>query len=359
MTSDTSNNNSSMHPRNTYFNYTPNFLELAKNDEDLKSVLTNGGQNLDWDNPNTNFFLAKALMRNDYQLSLELPSNRLVPGIAGRENYVRWIEDLLCLSGLEKQTCLTTQTQINDVSKSNHVSLNNICGLDIGTGASCIYPLLGCRINKNWSFIATDIDDVSLQYALDNIDNNNLGDRIDLRQAEPHTFLIGNFDDDTAAQAQKNVDVTKKSKINQPILDFCMCNPPFFRDLDEASLHRRPGFEGALHEVVYDTQGWSSTMRSSFEDVAGLANIQILDDKKNAKSGKSLHNKGNTTVNNTIGGEVLFILGIIKDSLQLREKVTWYTSLVGKKSSLKVCLSSQAIDKLFTRFTICLVVAVR
>jgi hypothetical protein len=29
-----------------------------------------------------------------------------------------------------------------------------LCGQDVGTGASCIYPLLGTR-QRNWNFVAT------------------------------------------------------------------------------------------------------------------------------------------------------------------------------------------------------------
>jgi 23S rRNA A1618 N6-methylase RlmF len=71
-----------------------------------------------------------------------------------------------------------------------------------GTGASCIYPLLGCTLNKNWEFLATgkcltiqhllvriylnillyinelDIDEKAVKYAKDNVQRNNLDDRI-------------------------------------------------------------------------------------------------------------------------------------------------------------------------------------
>lgn len=46
-----------------------------------------------------------------------------------------------------------------------------------GTGASSIYPLLGTTLN-GWRFLATEIDDTSVQYALDNVSRNNLQDKI-------------------------------------------------------------------------------------------------------------------------------------------------------------------------------------
>jgi hypothetical protein len=59
--------------------------------------------------------------------------------------------------------------------------------LDIGVGASCIYPLLGFR-KFGWSFIGSDIDATSLQWARDNLSRNaSLGaeDNIKLVQVEP------------------------------------------------------------------------------------------------------------------------------------------------------------------------------
>ena len=47
----------------------------------------------------------------------------------------------------------------------------------IGTGASCVYPLLGARLN-GWQFIATDADTTNVDYALANVERNQLTDKI-------------------------------------------------------------------------------------------------------------------------------------------------------------------------------------
>lgn len=47
-----------------------------------------------------------------------------------------------------------------------------------GTGASAIYPLLACRQNPDWVFLATEIDAKSREYAIKNIASNGLSSRI-------------------------------------------------------------------------------------------------------------------------------------------------------------------------------------
>ena len=49
--------------------------------------------------------------------------------------------------------------------------------ISVGTGASCIYPLLGTRLN-GWSFLATEIDPASVEYATKNVTANNFVDNI-------------------------------------------------------------------------------------------------------------------------------------------------------------------------------------
>lgn len=46
-----------------------------------------------------------------------------------------------------------------------------------GTGASCIYPLLGATMN-GWFFLATEVDDICFDYATKNVEQNNLSDLV-------------------------------------------------------------------------------------------------------------------------------------------------------------------------------------
>jgi 23S rRNA (adenine1618-N6)-methyltransferase len=59
-----------------------------------------------------------------------------------------------------------------------------------GTGASCIYPLLGTKVG-GWSFVATDIDETSLRHARHNVVLNHLEDMIELRHLHPDDLLLG------------------------------------------------------------------------------------------------------------------------------------------------------------------------
>ena len=47
----------------------------------------------------------------------------------------------------------------------------------LGSGASCIYPLLGAKLN-NWRFLATEVDDSSASYAKENVKRNGLESNI-------------------------------------------------------------------------------------------------------------------------------------------------------------------------------------
>lgn len=55
--------------------------------------------------------------------------------VTNRHNYILWLKDLLDTTSYDEPG-------------------RKAVGLDIGTGASCIYPLLGCA-QREWSFIAT------------------------------------------------------------------------------------------------------------------------------------------------------------------------------------------------------------
>ena len=113
------------------------------------------------------------------------------------------------------------EVPVNGVSAdttTDKEALTSVEGLDVGTGASCIYPLLGHSL-YSWKFIATDIDPESVESARKIVVMNHLEDSIQILQRTPEQPLLKG--------------VVKEG------MAFCMCNPPFFSSIDEVSLRRR------------------------------------------------------------------------------------------------------------------------
>lgn len=75
-----------------------------------------------------------------------------------------------------------------NINNQQQNSLNLFPILDIGVGASCIYPLLGHKM-FGWYFYGSDIDQESLEWANNQIISNSLQDSIKLVQVEPSIRL--------------------------------------------------------------------------------------------------------------------------------------------------------------------------
>ncbi|TQN70341.1 U6 small nuclear RNA (adenine-(43)-N(6))-methyltransferase, partial [Colletotrichum shisoi] len=244
----------------------PDFSNLGRQDPAFAAMLKRG--NLDFNDPAAVMQLTKTLLKIDFGLEIGLPEDRLCPPVPNRHNYILWLKGLL------------------DSTTYDHPDRKSV-GLDIGTGASCIYPLLGCT-QRLWSFFATDIDQESLAYARKNVQSNNLQSRISV----------------VARTAQDPIISLDSLGVDE--LSFVMCNPPFYTSeedlLDSAQKKSRPPLTactGAPVEMVSD------------------------------------------------GGEVGFVGRMLEESLVLRDRVQWYTSMFGKQSSLEEfvnVLREKAID---------------
>lgn len=165
-----------------------------------------------------------------------------------------------------------------------------ITGLDIGTGASAIYTMLALQSRPDWHMCATDIDKKSFDAAARNLAVNNLLTRTTLLQTTPQNPLI----------PLAGLGVTH--------LDFTLCNPPFFTDTADmaASLHG----EGKSYKPNAICTG---------------AEVEMV----------------------CPGGDVGFVTKLVNESLVLREKVQWYSSLFGKLESAKsviVLLKEQGVE---------------
>ncbi|KFY57897.1 hypothetical protein V497_05154 [Pseudogymnoascus sp. VKM F-4516 (FW-969)] len=239
-----------------------NFAELASQDVEFKNILKPNGQ-VDFSDPDSVQQLTKSLLKRDFGLKLNLPPDRLCPAVPNRLNYLLWIQDLLDTS--------TPSPSLTD----DHDPSRQVVGLDVGTGASAIYPLLGCSHYPTWRFACTDTDPHSFTYARQNITQNNLSNRVRLLQTNPDGPLLP-LDD-----------------LGLDTIDFTLTNPPFFTSpadlLASSALKSRPPSSvctGAPSEMV------------------------------------------------TPGGETAFVARMIAESVPLGQRVRWFTAQLGKLGSV-------------------------
>jgi len=136
-----------LHPRNQH-REGYDFARLVAKSLEL-AALTNknprGQVTIDFSGAGSVRMLNRALLLTHYGLNfLDIPSTYLCPPIPGRVDYIHYLADLLAES--------------ND-GKIPHGP--DIKALDIGTGASLVYPLIG-RHEYGWDFTGVDIDLASI-----------------------------------------------------------------------------------------------------------------------------------------------------------------------------------------------------
>lgn len=259
-----------LHPRNKH-NINYDFPRLCLAHSALASfIITNkvGQKSINFADANAVKTLNTAILKADYAIDYwDIPTGFLCPPIPGRVDYIHYIADLL-----------TTTNHGKKVSK------RNVLGVDIGTGASCIYPLLGQR-EYQWRFIASDIDPQSIKSSQLIINNNsNLTSSIDLRLQENNKHIL------------KNIVAPNE------FIDFTMCNPPFHESLAQAN------------------QG-SARKRKNLGT--------------NKSSDSDLNFGGQKAELWCEGGELQFIKSMITESQSLSHQVLWFTSLVSKNDNIK------------------------
>ena len=246
-----------LHPNNK-FNTSYDFDDLIIKNPALKEFVAEnkyGSITIDFSNPIAVKELNKALLFTFDKIALwNFPDKNLCPPIPGRLDYIHHLADLL--------------------STEEDVKI-----LDIGTGATCIYPLLGVAA-YNWNFVAVDIDLDSLDTAQDIIDDNNLDAHIKLRQQlDENQILKGILEEDDSFSA-------------------VMCNPPFYKSAEEA---------------------------------------QGANKRKNKNLGNSAvrNFSGNNNELWYVGGEKAFLHNYLYESSLYKDKSTWFTSLVSKKENVE------------------------
>jgi len=260
------NKSKGLHPNNKHSN-SYDFKKLCSDFPSLKEfVFTNsyGTETIDFANPKAVKSLNSALLKTYYQIDFwSFSDENLCPPIPGRVDYIHHLNDLLTESGIKK----------------------GISILDIGTGATCIYPLLGTKA-YNWKFVGTDIDNESLKNSQEIIDKNNLSDQISLK-------------------LQDNADtILSESVFDGQQFSASMCNPPFY---------------GSQYEAV----------EANARKLKGLG---IETTQRNfGGSQNELWYKG---------GEKAFLHNYLYQSSLFKENCIWYTSLVSKKENVESMLAS-------------------
>jgi len=253
-----------LHPNNPHKGKY-NFKSLIKSSPELKGYLRKnprGEDTIDFSDNNAVVLLNKALLKTYYNIdNWDIPKGFLCPPIPGRADYIHYIAQLI------------------------HGKKNNIRVLDIGTGANCIYPIIGSQ-SYRWDFVASDIDPKSIENAKKIVGaNKNLKNKITLK-------------------LQKN-----RSNIFEGIIeegdrfDLTMCNPPFHASLEEA-------------------------INANKKKVDNLS-------KGNSKVKKGLNFGGQKAELWCPGGERLFLKKMVKESLKFSTQVTWFTSLVSNKDNIR------------------------
>ncbi|WP_124979984.1 23S rRNA (adenine(1618)-N(6))-methyltransferase RlmF [Nonlabens xiamenensis] len=242
-----------MHIRNIH-RYGYDFPKLVDAHPALQPFLEKsptGSDTIDFSDADAILEFNTALLKYHYKIKYwRLPEHSIYPPIPGRADYIHHIADLIG-KGDKK-------------------------GLDIGCGASAIYPLLGNAI-YGYEMVGVDVDDQSVAFAKRNTSKN---EHIEIR----HQIDRGN--------------ILNRAIREEEYFDFTMCNPPFYASEEEAikanltkqnnlgTREARRNFSGQAHEL------WCN------------------------------------------GGEALFIKRMIKESVNFKTQVGWFTCLLSRKQHL-------------------------
>jgi 23S rRNA (adenine1618-N6)-methyltransferase len=226
-----------------------------------------GDLSIDFFNAEAVKTLNRALLKQYYNINnWNIPAANLCPPIPGRADYIHHIADLL---GSKPANSIPHGSQIK-------------C-LDIGVGASCIYPIIGNK-EYGWHFVGSDTDQAAVNSANKIIEANpEIKSAIEIR-------------------LQKKVkDIFTGIIQKEELFDLTICNPPFHSSLEDAQ---------------------SGTLRK-------LSNL------KNKIITKPDLNFGGK--NNELwceGGEAGFVSNMIHQSKMFSDSVFWFSSLVSKQSNL-------------------------
>lgn len=227
-----------------------------------------GKDSIDFSNPKAVRSLNTALLNHYYDIEYwDFPEENLCPPVPGRADYIHYTADLLAENNFGK------------IPKGKKITC-----LDVGVGASCIYPIIGVT-EYDWDFIGSDIDQASIESAKAIVNTNKtLKGKVECRHQEnPNDFFYGVLD-------------------REERVDFVICNPPFHASQEEAQ-------KGTRRKVKNLSGKKEKNPTMNFSGV----NSELIYD----------------------GGESRFISNMMKESKKFSNNVLWFSTLVSKQSNLK------------------------
>ncbi len=253
-----------MHYRNKHRN-AYDFERLIQFNTDLAHYVRPtpyGNLSIDFSNSRAVIALNKALLSADYHISSwNIPEGSLCPSVPGRAEYIHRIADLF----------------------DDNIRQNKVRCLDVGVGASCIYPIIGV-VEYGWQFVGSDISEESLAWAQHIIDSNRvIKNTIELRFQPESNHIF------------KNIISPNE------YFDISICNPPFYSSLS-----------------AYQSANLHKTKKLALD--------------KDKMSSSNFGGKDNELW--CLGGEKRFIKAMIKESKQNAAAVGRFTTLVSNKENL-------------------------
>jgi 23S rRNA (adenine1618-N6)-methyltransferase len=267
------------HSRNLHKDSYP-LAQLAQSYPALQAYILlkpDGEKTIDFASANAVKTLNAALLAHYYQIEFwDVPAGYLCPPVPGRADYVHYLADLLA----------------ND----NHGEVPSgdaIRGLDIGTGANVIYPIIANR-SYGWQMVGTDIDPVSIKSANTIVSANSvLSGNIKIRQQHGEQQIFAGV-----VKADEH-------------FAFCMCNPPFHQSAEQAQAVSQRKIKNLAKNKSKRGSHINTQKHSATLNFSGKSNELWCD-----------------------GGELKFIQRMILESRDYANQIQWFSSLVSKKENL-------------------------
>ena len=254
-----------LHPRNQHREGYDFERLVAQSPELARFLISNprGQSTIDFQDVLAVRMLNRALLKTYYNVDFwDIPANYLCPPIPGRADYIHYLADLLANSNN------------HEIPRGRGIKV-----LDIGTGASLVYPLIG-QSEYGWDFTGVDIDPTAIKSARQICEFNRL--KIVLRQQDiPENIFNG---------------VIKPGDA----FHITMCNPPFHASIAQAN-------RGTQRKWRNLGKGPSNML------TCGGQNAELW----------------------CPGGELKFIARMIEQSAAFAYQCLWFSALVSKKDNLQ------------------------